>query len=115
MFGYLNPGPENITFGETVTDLSTWVGVGVAAIGFLIAYGLYARRSLEAIHEGVEKRVVLRFLHRLTNRKFYLDDLYYWLTRYVFLGIAHTASAFDTYIVDGLVNGTADLVTGIGN
>ena len=92
----------------------TWVGVATAAVGFFLAYFIYTRASLEQIHEFVENRAVLRALHRLTLHKFYLDDLYYWLTKYVFLGIAHIAAAFDTTIVDGIVNGIAALVTGLG-
>ncbi|HEY1352988.1 MAG TPA: NADH-quinone oxidoreductase subunit L [Ktedonobacteraceae bacterium] len=114
LFSYLTPGARDITFGEVVGDLWTWVGVGVAACGFLVAYVLYTRFSLAQISVVVEKNAVLRFLHRLTNRKFYLDDLYYWLTKYCFLGVAHIASAFDTFIVDGIVNGVAAAVTDSG-
>jgi proton-translocating NADH-quinone oxidoreductase chain L len=114
LFSYLTPGARDITFGEVVGDVWTWVGVGVAACGFLVAYVLYTRFSLAQISAVVEKNALLRFLHRLTNRKFYLDDLYYWLTKYCFLGIAYIASAFDTFIVDGLVNGVATAVTDSG-
>ncbi len=114
LFSYLTPGAHNINFGDLVSDPFTWLGVGVAAIGFLWAWNLYARVGVERVQEVVESNAILRFLHRLTNRKFYLDDFYYWLTRYVFLGIAHVASAFDSSIVDGIVNGVAFAVTGLG-
>jgi NADH-quinone oxidoreductase subunit L len=114
LFSYLTPGAENVSFSEVVGDIWTWVGVAVAAIGFFWAYILYTRFSLAQISEVVESNALLRFLHRLTNRKFYLDDLYYWLTKYIFLGIAHVAAAFDATIVDGIVNGVASLVTDLG-
>jgi NADH-quinone oxidoreductase subunit L len=114
LFSYLTPGAENISLGELVNDPFTWVGVGVAAVGFSVAYGLYTRFSLAQISKVVEKNAVLRFLYHLTLHKFYVDDFYYWLTKYVFLGIAYVAAAFDTYIVDGIVNGVAGLVTGLG-
>lgn len=114
LFSYLTPGARDITFSEVIGDIWTWVGVAVAACGFLVAYVLYTRFSLAQITAAVEKNALLRFLHRLTNRKFYLDDLYYWLTRYIFLGIAYIASAFDASIVDGLVNGVATAVTDFG-
>ena len=47
-------------------------------------------------------------------RKYYIDDLYDLFVRYVVLGIAHICQAFDTYIIDGLVNGAASLVTTLG-
>lgn len=114
LFSYLTPGARDITFGEVVGDIWTWVGVAVATAGFLVAYVLYTRFSLAEITAVVEQNALLRFLHRLTNRKFYLDDLYYLLTRYVFLGIAYIASAFDTFIVDGIVNALATAVTDFG-
>jgi proton-translocating NADH-quinone oxidoreductase chain L len=114
LFSYLSPGARDITFGEVAGDMWTWVGVGVAAFGFLLAYVLYTRFSLAQISAVVEKNALLRFLHRLTNRKFYLDDLYYLLTKYLFLGIASIASAFDAFIVDGIVNGVATAVTDFG-
>ncbi len=114
LFSYLTPGATDIKFDEIVSDPLTWLGVLVAAVGFGVAYVLYTRFSLAQITEFVENRALLRFLHRLTNRKFYLDDLYYWLTKYIFLGIAHIASAFDASIVDGIVNGVATAVTDFG-
>ena len=69
---------------------------------------------MERVHKVVENNLVLRALHRLTLHKFYLDDFYYWLIKYIFLGIAHVAAAFDATIVDGIVNGVAGLVTGLG-
>ncbi len=43
-----------------------------------------------------------------------MDELYDLLIRYVVLGISHIEQAFDTYVVDGLVNGTARLVVTAG-
>jgi NADH:ubiquinone oxidoreductase subunit 5 (subunit L)/multisubunit Na+/H+ antiporter MnhA subunit len=114
-FSYLTPGAENIHINEILTDGLTWIGVAVAFVGIATAWVLYARVGTEKVHEYVEERMILRFLNRLTLRKFYLDDLYYWLTKYVVLGIAYVAAAFDTTIVDGFVNEVARTITGLGN
>jgi NADH-quinone oxidoreductase subunit L len=114
LFSYLTPGVENVSIAKTLSEGSTWIGVLVAAIGFGVAYRLYTRFSLAQISAIVEYHTVLRFLHRLTLRKFYLDDLSYWLTTYIFLGIAYIAAAFDASIVDGIVNGVAEAVLGLG-
>jgi len=53
-------------------------------------------------------------LHRILLRKYYIDDLYDLIIRYGVLGLSHVEQAFDTYIVDGIVNGVARLVTTIG-
>ncbi len=113
-FSYLTPHATDLSIPTILSDPFTWVGVLVALVGFGVAYALYTRFSLAEINAVVENNAVLRFLHRLTNRKLYLDDLYYWLTKYVFLGIAHIASAFDASIVDGIVNGVAGSVMGLG-
>jgi len=114
-FSYVQPGATNLSIGEVVTDPLTWIGVAVAFIGLGWAYTLYTRYELATIHDFVENNAVLRFLHRLTLRKFYVDDLYDLLIRYVVFGISHIEAAFDTYVVDGIVNGVAGLVTGAGS
>jgi len=83
-------------------------------IGFAWAYRLYARIEFAKINEYVESRAVLRVLHRILLRKYYIDDLYDLIIRYGVLGLSHVEVAFDTYIVDGIVNGVARLVTTIG-
>jgi NADH-quinone oxidoreductase subunit L len=115
LFSYLTPGATNISVAGVVTDPLTWIGVLVAFVGIFVAWLFYGPViGMERMHEVVEGNAVLRFLHRLTLHKFYVDDFYYFLTKYVFLGVAHIAAAFDASIVDGLVNGVAALVTDIG-
>ncbi len=115
LFNYLTPGAENLKFGEIVSDPLTWLGVAVAFAGIFVAWLFYGPvLGWDRVSEVVESNAILRFLHRLTNRKFYLDDLYYWLTKYIFLGVAHIAAAFDASIVDGIVNGVAASVLDLG-
>jgi NADH-quinone oxidoreductase subunit L len=113
-FSYVKPDAPNLNLGEIFTNPLTWLGVVVALVGLGWAYVLYTRVELATINLVVEGNTVLRFLHRLTLRKFYFDDLYSLLIRYVVFGISHIEQAFDTYIVDGLVNGSASLVTVLG-
>ncbi len=114
LFSYLSPSAENISFTEIVSDGRTWLGVAIAFAGIGWAWFLYGAVGMERVHKVVENNLLLRALHRLTLHKFYLDDFYYWLTKYIFRGIAHVAAAFDATIVDGIVNGVAGLVTGLG-
>ena len=62
--------------------------------------------SFAKIDAFVQSSAVLRSLHRFLYNRYYIDDLYDWLTKYVFLGIAYLAQLFDAYVVDGTVNGT---------
>jgi NADH-quinone oxidoreductase subunit L len=113
-FTYLNPTAPTLSIGEIISDWKTYLGVGVALLGLAWAYALYARIDLAKINAFVQGNVVLRVLHRILLHKYYIDDLYDLFVRYVVLGIAHICQAFDTYIIDGLVNGTANLVTTLG-
>ncbi len=113
-FSYVQPGAPALNIGEVFSDPLTWIGVVVSFAGLIVAYVLYTRFELATIHDFVENNAALRFLHRLTLRKFYIDDLYDLLIRYVVFGISHIEAAFDTYVVDGIVNGVAQAVTGVG-
>jgi len=113
-FTYLKSDARPFDFVALMTDWKTWVGVVVSLVGFAWAYMLYARIDLAKINAFVQGNAVLRVLHRILLRKYYVDEFYNLLIRYVVLGISHIEQAFDAYIVDGLVNGTARLVTTLG-
>ncbi len=90
------------------------VGLAVSLIGFTWAFVLYARVEFATVHDYVQNRAFLRNAHRVLLHKFYVDELYNLLIRYVVFGFSHTIQAFDTYVIDGLVNGVARLITAIG-
>ena len=113
-FSYVTPGAPTLSLGTILTDWKTWLGVVVALLGFAWAYTLYTRFEFARIGEIVQNNAVLRTLHRILLRKYYVDELYNLLIRYGVLGLSHVEQAFDAYIVDGLVNGTARLVTTFG-
>src|SRR5215469_8638490 len=113
-FSYVQPGAPDLSIAEVITNPLTWLGVVVALAGFAWAYTLYCRVGIERVHQVVESNAVLRFLYYLTLRKFYIDDLYDMLIRYVVLGISRVEQAFDAYVVDGLVNGVAQFVLTVG-
>jgi NADH-quinone oxidoreductase subunit L len=113
-FSYIQPGAPNLVFSDILSDWKTWLSVVVSLAGLAWAYTLYTRVDLARINAVVQGNATLRVLYRVLLRKFYVDDLYDLLIRYVVLGISHIEQAFDTYIVDGLVNGVARLVTFLG-
>ena len=113
-FSYVQPGAPNLDFSTILSDWRTWLSVAVSLVGLAWAYTLYARVDLARINAVVQGNAVLRVAHRILLRKYYVDDLYDLLIRYVVLGISHIEQAFDTYIIDGIVNGVARLVTGTG-
>jgi len=113
-YSYIQPGATDLNLSIILSDWKTWVGVAVSLVGFVWAYTLYARIELARINAFVQRNAALLALHRILLHKYYIDDLYDLLIRYVVFGISHIEQAFDTYIIDGLVNGTARLVTTIG-
>ncbi len=113
-FSYVQPGAPPLDVGAFFADPKTWIGVVVSLAGFAWAYALYARIDLARITAFVQNNAVLRVSHRILLHKYYVDELYDLLIRYGVLGLSHVEQAFDTYIIDGIVNGVARLVTTIG-
>src|SRR2546421_7732344 len=114
-FTYLQPSAPSLNFFTIVGDWKTWLGVVVSLAGFAWAYTLYTRFEFARISAYVQSHAVLRVLHLVLLRKYYVDEFYDLLIRYGVLGLSHIEQAFDTYIVDGLVNGTARFVLTLGS
>src|SRR6266496_1668982 len=113
-FSYVQPGATALDIPGLLSKVDTWIGVVVALVGLAVAYGLYCRVEPARLHSAVENNALLRGLHRLLYNRYYVDDIYDWIVRYIVLGISHVEQAFDTYVVDGIVNGVAYLVTFFG-
>ena len=113
-FTYVQANAHPFDVAAFFSDWKTWFGTVISLIGFAWAYRLYARIEFAKINEYVESHAVLHVLHRILLRKYYIDELYDLIIRYGVLGLSHVEQAFDTYIVDGIVNGVARLVTTIG-
>lgn len=109
------PNVQPLSIGNLFSSVDTWIGVVVAFIGLGWAFFLYARVEPAKLHAVVEGNGFLRALHRFFFNRYYIDALYDLLIRYVVLGISHIEQAFDTYVVDGIVNGVARLITGAGS
>lgn len=108
------PHVEPLNIGALFSAADTWIGVAVSFIGLIWAFVLYARVEPAKVHAAVENNSTLRVLHRILYNRYYVDTLYDFIVRYIVLGLSHIEQAFDTYVVDGIVNGIARLITGIG-
>ncbi|GAC1565692.1 MAG: hypothetical protein NVS2B2_36770 [Ktedonobacteraceae bacterium] len=119
-FPYVQPATATIPQAAPLdvagffTDPLTYVGIVVSLAGLGAAYYMYARLNPERLHNFVENNATLRTLHRILYNRYYVDDFYNLLIKYGVLGLSHIEQAFDTYIVDGIVNGVARLVTTLG-
>src|SRR5262249_26796497 len=88
-FSYVQPGAPGLNIGELFAAPDTWVGVIVSLVGLAVAFRLYARVEFARIDAFVQSRPVLRVLHRILYNRYYIDEFYAWLTKYVFLGMAY--------------------------
>ncbi|HEX9444698.1 MAG TPA: NADH-quinone oxidoreductase subunit L [Candidatus Binatia bacterium] len=90
---------------ETFLTLLT---VGIAAVGILLAFFLYGRRS------RIAERLSATALYRVLAHKYYVDELYdFLLVRPLTAGAGWLARRFDPAVVDGAVNGVAAAVRAV--
>ncbi len=88
------------------------LSVAAAVSGLLIALYIYLIRpsSQKWFSKGFSVN-----LHRWSNARFYVDELYQTLFVGPFNHFAQRFAEFDRMVVDGMVNGTSDLVRAMGN
>jgi NADH-quinone oxidoreductase subunit L len=96
------------TLGEDYVGLG--IGGVIALIGIGIAYLLYVRRP--ELPRQLEQR--LRPLHTLFANKWYFDEAIDFLVRPALAIGRFSNRVFERFVVDGLVNGTAETVRGAG-
>ncbi len=109
---FLNAGTP-VTYDPGVAlDMLTLVGVAVAVVGVLSAWAMYGLGVVPATL--LTSNPIGGFVYRVLYRRYYLDELYLFLIRYVILGLSKGCELFDAYIIDGVVNGSARVVLGIG-
>jgi len=80
------------------------VPVTIAIVGILIAYSLYFKRS----DRPQKVAASLGGLYKTAYRKFYMDEIYLFVTKKVIFNLVGRPSAWiDRNIVDGTMNGIA--------
>jgi NADH-quinone oxidoreductase subunit L len=80
--------------------------IAIAVAGILTAYFMYRRPT------GIPDRIAqsLKFGYKWAYNKFYIDELYLFVTKkIIFRYISAPVAWFDRHIVDGTMNGIADL------
>ena len=117
-FWSVNSGFANYLTGEHVPyvnplgDALTYIGLAVAVVGIGLAWLMY---GVEVVPKTVlTSNPIGGFIYRVLHHKYYLDELYDAIIKYIVLGLAKGCELFDQYIIDGLVNGSANFVRGLG-
>jgi len=118
-FWSINSGFANFLTAATqayespFTDPLTYVGVAAALLGIGLAWLVYGLEIIPA--RAFTSNPVGRAAYTVVLNKFYLDEFYGWLIKYIVLGLSNGAALFDRYVVDGIVNGSAKSVQRIGD
>ncbi len=81
------------------------ISVGIALFGVFLAYRMYVKRP--PVPDVLEQR--LGIVHTLLANKYWVDELYGKTVIFGTLAFARILWWFDTWIVDGLVNGVRHL------
>ncbi len=113
-FAWFLNGGQNVNY--TVTpglDNFTFVGIGASIVGILVAWTMYGIAVVPA--NALTRNPVGAAIHQLLYRHYYIDELYQLIIRGVVFGLSNLAVWFDQHIIDGVVNGSARAVRGLGS
>jgi proton-translocating NADH-quinone oxidoreductase chain L len=113
-FGAFLNGTASLSPLEPFTNPLTYVGVAAAVVGILVAWVMYGvRPSLARWYQAVP--LIGPGVYNLLAHKYYIDEIYLALIRGLVLGGAKLAAGFDAVVIDGIVNGSARAVRGLGS
>jgi NADH-quinone oxidoreductase subunit L len=96
--------PDGKGFASAIHLTFSIVPVTIAIIGILIAYRLYLKQS----DRSQKLAASLGGLYKAAYRKFYIDEIYLFITRKIIFNLVGRPAAWiDRNIVDGTMNGIA--------
>ncbi|HJT78458.1 MAG TPA: NADH-quinone oxidoreductase subunit L, partial [Gemmataceae bacterium] len=83
--------------------LAGGLALGLMVLGLAFAWVIYYVRRLDP----AEAKVQFAGVHEFLEHKWYFDEFYAWAVMRPALTVAGWCRAFDTYVIDGFVNGLA--------
>jgi NADH-quinone oxidoreductase subunit L len=110
---FLTGNPAAEAFENPLAAPLTYVGIGVALLGIAIAWLMYGVQTIPA--NALTRNPVGAFIYRVLLNKYYVDEFYSWMIRYLVLGLSYAEQAFDRYVIDGVVNGSATVIRTAGS
>jgi NADH-quinone oxidoreductase subunit L len=103
---------DGVPFATANKWMQSLLPVALAITGIATAYFLYFRES------STPEKIAQSFggIYRTIYRKFYIDELYLFVTRkIIFNGFGRPAAWIDKHVVDGAMNGVAKLTARFSN
>ncbi len=110
-FGELHVPPPVELLHEIFTNPLTYLSLGLALAGILLAWAVYQREWLR--WERISTPFG-RWLHQLLLNRYYLNDAYISFARTCVYGFSVFIDLFDRYVIDGIVNLIGWTSRGIG-
>jgi proton-translocating NADH-quinone oxidoreductase chain L len=97
---------------EIFSDPLTYLSLGLAVLGILIAYRIY---FLPGFDRSVFARGIAGKFQRALENRWYISKFYDDFAYKLWYGFSVAADLFDRYVIDGIVNGFAYLGANTGN
>ncbi len=88
------------------------ISLAVALSGIFLAYAIYSKKWISADRIGQ----VFAPIYTVLSRKYFMDELYeqVLVVRVLVNGLFYRIQQFDTYVVDGIVNGLGKITVRAG-
>ena len=105
-FEFMTEGHHHLHgFFEVLTEPLVLISLAVGIAGIVLAYAMYSAKWISPERIGQ----VFAPIYTLFSRKYYFDELYerIFVVRVLHNGLFRLIELFDTYVVDGTVNGAA--------
>ncbi|HEU5441369.1 MAG TPA: NADH-quinone oxidoreductase subunit L [Ktedonobacterales bacterium] len=113
-FAWFLNGGKDVTFAVApALDTMTLIGVGSGVLGLAVAWLMYGVAVVPA--SVLTSNPLGGFVHRVLYNRYYLNELYGAIIKYVVYGLANLCAGFDKYVIDGIVNGSARATRGLGS
>jgi len=109
LMSYHEPAPGLFSI---LTHPLPWIAMITAGAGILLAYAVYARKWIPAEKIGN----MFKPFYNLAYRKYYFDEFYenIIVKQLLLGGLFWLCQKIDTYVIDGIVNGIANLTMATG-
>jgi NADH-quinone oxidoreductase subunit L len=96
-------------FDHVIYNKWTYVSLGLAMFGILVAYLMYARNVIDPARFNADGR---SRLYRFLNARYFFPELYDQIALKLGLGVAKGIDYLDKNLIDGTVNGLANAAVG---
>ncbi len=111
-FGHAHDITSMELLGEIFTDWKTYLSVGLAVAGIVLAYYMYVKRSVNV--DNVITSPGGAKVYKTLQQRYYFPQAFDGIGLKVIYPVAKVVDYFDKNGIDGIVNGVSGSITGFG-